>query len=182
MIKRNASISLMFVALFVAACTPQPSSSDPVTSEPIVTSTPTSETSTTEPVSENNDPIVSPSIQLTPAPAYSGTFWSGVNFTLTGAALRTHLKDYMWARFTQIDYNTVSNAVLVMDKDPANANNILSLYDLHSIPKSQQNFVWNREHSFPQSKLADGVDALRAGSTKKTFLVMPPTFSPPIMI
>ncbi len=73
----------------------------------------------------------------------------------------------MWARFKKIDYNTVSSAVKEMDQDPSNTNNVLSLYDLHSVPKSQQNYVWNREHVFPQSKLADGNSSLRAAPTTK---------------
>lgn len=160
--KNKATIGLLFLALVLGACTPEISTSS---EQPVTSDIPTSTVPVTS-GSENTDPIVTPSIQLTVAPRYTGTFWNGLNTTLEGQALRDHLKEYMWDSFEPIDYNTVSNAVNEMDQDPANSNNILSLYDLHSIPKSQQNYKWNREHTFPQSKLADGDDSLRAASTK----------------
>ncbi len=161
--KTKTIVSFMFFGLILSACGQNSSES----SEPISNSEePTSQTSTPS-TSDNEDPIVSPSIQLTVAPAYSGDFWDDADLTLTGTALRDELNDFMWADFNPIDYNTVSTAILEMDQDPNNASNILSLYDLNSIPKSQQNWKWNREHTFPQSKLADGDDSLRAGSTKK---------------
>lgn len=174
--KSKTIVSLMFLGLILSACGPNPSessepTSQPGTSDPV--SEPVSETPTTseEPVTSSpatsEDPIISPTINLTIAPAYTGTFWSGLNLTLTGQALRDHLNQYMWARFTKIDYNTVSTAVLEMDQDPNNSANILSLYDLNPIAKNRQNYSWNREHTFPQSKLADGDDSLRAGPSTK---------------
>lgn len=174
--KSKTIVSLMFLGLILSACGPNPSessepTSQPGTSDPV--SEPVSETPTTseEPVTSSpatsEDPIISPTINLTIAPAYTGTFWSGLNLTLTGQALRDHLKQYMWDRFEKIDYNTVSTAVKEMDQDPNNSANILSLYDLNPIAKNRQNYSWNREHTFPQSKLADGDDSLRAGSSKK---------------
>lgn len=174
--KSKTIVSLMFLGLILSACGPNPSessepTSQPGTSDPV--SEPVSETPTTseEPVTSSpatsEDPIISPTINLTIAPAYTGTFWSGLNLTLTGQALRDHLKQYMWDRFTKIDYNKVSEAVKEMDEDPNNSANILSLYDLNPIAKNRQNYSWNREHTFPQSKLADGDDSLRAGSSKK---------------
>ncbi|MGE4341828.1 MAG: endonuclease [Bacilli bacterium] len=174
--KSKTIVSLMFLGLILSACGPNPSessepTSQPGTSDPV--SEPVSETPTTseEPVTSSpatsEDPIISPTINLTIAPEYTGTFWSGLNLTLTGQALRDHLNQYMWARFTKIDYNTVSTAVLEMDQDPNNSANILSLYDLNPIAKNRQNYSWNREHTFPQSKLADGDDSLRAGPSTK---------------
>lgn len=174
--KSKTIVSLMFLGLILSACGPNPSessepTSQPGTSDPV--SEPVSETPTTseEPVTSSpatsEDPIISPTINLTIAPAYTGTFWSGLNLTLTGQALRDHLKQYMWDRFKEIDYNKVSEAVKEMDEDPNNSANILSLYDLNPIAKNRQNYSWNREHTFPQSKLADGDDSLRAGSSKK---------------
>lgn len=177
--KTKTIVSLMFLGIILTACGPNPSessdltsqTSEPVTSEPVTSTPVTSEPVTSQPVTStpttSGDPIVTPSITFTVAPAYTGTFWNGLNTTLTGQAFRDHLKDYMWARFTKIDYNTVSSAVLKMDQDPNNSSNILSLYDLNSIAKSRQNTSWNREHTFPQSKLADGNDSLRAGPSTK---------------
>ena len=174
--KSKTIVSLMFLGLILSACGPntsesseptsQPGTGDPV-SEPVSETPTTSEEPVTSSPATSEDPIISPTINLTIAPAYTGTFWSGLNLTLTGQALRDHLNQYMWARFTKIDYNTVSTAVLEMDQDPNNSANILSLYDLNPIAKNRQNYSWNREHTFPQSKLADGDDSLRAGPSKK---------------
>lgn len=174
--KSKTIVSLMFLGLILSACGPnssesseptsQPGTSDPV-SEPVSETPTTSEEPVTSVPATSEDPIISPTINLTIAPEYTGTFWSGLNLTLTGQALRDHLNQYMWARFTKIDYNTVSTAVLEMDQDPNNSANILSLYDLNPIAKNRQNYSWNREHTFPQSKLADGDDSLRAGPSTK---------------
>jgi len=174
--KTKTIVSLMFLGLILSACGPTPSESSQATTSELTTSLPTtseavssapSEPVSVPSVSTNEDPIVSPTIEFNVAPAYTGTFWNGLNTTLVGQELRDHLNTYMWARFTKIDYNTVSDAIKEMDQDPNNPSNILSLYDLHSLPKNKQNLQWNREHTFPQSKLADGNDALRAKPTVK---------------
>lgn len=133
--------------------------------------TPTSsEPPTTSEVPSSNSEVevpVTPAFELTPAPKYTGDYWAPImSSTNTGEALRAELNAFMWARFRKIDYNTCWTALNEIDQDPKNPSNIISLYDLHSIPKSSQSH-YNREHSFPQSKLADGDDSLRAKTTVK---------------
>lgn len=114
----------------------------------------------------SQDPVVSPSIELTLADPYDGDHWDGLNLELEGQALRDHLNEFMWARFKKVSYGTVATMVRLMDEDPKNKSNILSIYDLNSIPKSSGS--WNREHTFPQSKLADGDPELRVDQGKDT--------------
>lgn len=176
--KTKPIVSLMFLVLILTACGPNPSessvpttsedlSSEVVSSEDVTSETVTTSESTQVSTSVNEDPIVSPNIEFTIAEPYTGTFWNGLNTELEGQALRDHLNTFMWSKFKKIDYNTCSDAILEMDQDPNNPNNVLSLYDLNSVKKSSQNVLWNREHTFPQSKLADGNADLRAGATKK---------------
>lgn len=139
--------------------TPQPSSS----SEELSTTTsviPPSVSEWTEP-----SPVWSPTgnITFTPLAAYTGTFWNTINMNLRGEDLKLAIKNYLDPIKTLITYSETYNAVREMDKDPNNEYNILSLYDLKSQSGSSYNGGrWNREHTFPQSKIADGDDSKRA--------------------
>ncbi|MGI6734889.1 MAG: endonuclease [Bacilli bacterium] len=104
---------------------------------------------------------------FTPLSAYTGDFWSTIDFSLRGEDLRQALETYMWSKMKKVYYYDAFHAVKIMDADPNNPDNILSVYDLKSQPHAAYNRgKWNREHAFPQSKLADGDPSLRTGGAE----------------
>lgn len=130
-------------------------SEDPVTTEDPVTSEWTEPTPVRRPKAED--------FNFRPLPAYSGNYYDSIDFNLRGQDLKDALFAQWDANFVGITYSQTYAAVVKMDRDPANPNNILSLYDLKSQWAGSYNGGrWNREHTFPQSKLADGVENLKA--------------------
>ena len=123
------------------------------------------------------EPVLKPAENwnFRPLPAYTGNFWNTIDFTLRGEELRQALADYMWSKFyvpgvldNRVTYNVAYDAIKVMDADPNKTGNVLSVYDLRSHAHAGYNYgKWNREHVFPQSKLADGDDSLRASRDTK---------------
>lgn len=107
-----------------------------------------------------------PNWEFTEMPAYTGNYWDGLDFDLRGKALADSVRAHIEGTFFAIDYTTAGNAVRMMDKDPWNDNRVLTIYDLRSRPNNGYN-DWNREHVFPQSKLADGDPNLRAEGNVK---------------
>ncbi len=104
-----------------------------------------------------------------PGMADSKTYWSKVDWTLRGEDLLQALKTEMRKTFKQVTYSGALDAAKEMDRDPARSSNILSLYDLKSQPAAGYNGGrWNREHTFPQSKLYEnGVRAEAASASLK---------------
>ncbi len=100
----------------------------------------------------------------------SQTYWRNVDWSLRGDALLQALKTEMRKTFKQVTYSGALDAAKEMDRDPAKSTNILSLYDLKSQPAAGYNGgKWNREHTFPQSKLYDetGKINVRANANEK---------------
>ncbi|MGI6644193.1 MAG: endonuclease [Bacilli bacterium] len=148
-------ISLLTLGVLVG-CGPKPEPS--VSDDPTPSTEPTPDTEV-PPIEEP----VSPTWELTLAEPYTGDYWDeALNNDLEGEELRAHLKAFMDSKIHRITYNQCQAALDEMDRDPRNPKNIISLYDLNSIPKTERNIRFNREHTFPQSKLADGDDNLRA--------------------
>lgn len=105
------------------------------------------------------------SMSFTPMESYSGSFWNSIDFNLRGEALKTALKNYLHPKKKLITYGETMDALREMDRDPKNQYNILSIYDLKSHPGAGYNGgKWNKEHSFPQSKLKDGNESLGASN------------------
>ncbi|MGF1531328.1 MAG: endonuclease [Puniceicoccaceae bacterium] len=92
-----------------------------------------------------------------PAGYYSSA--NGLTGTALQNALHNIIKDHTIVRW-QNNYNpNVWMALEVLDQDPQNSNNIISLYTNRSIPKAAKDgygtgaaYEWNREHIFPKSK------------------------------
>lgn len=171
--KRSLTILTALLALGVlSGCQNQPDpSSELPTSDESETSLPT------ETTSEEVEVPQSPNRVFTPAPAYTGNYWDEiVNSELQGKDLANALYEFKLSRFTPIDYNTCVEALELMDVDPDDEYKVLSIYDLNSVQFKKRhdgdNFTprevyFDREHAYPQSKLADGDDSKRAGPTKK---------------
>jgi endonuclease I len=73
-----------------------------------------------------------------------------------GAALHDIIKNH-----TSLPYSTnyfdTSDALKVLDEDPANTNNVILIYAQRSEPKTNFASVWNREHLWPNSYGLDDV-------------------------
>lgn len=157
---RNLLLGLVALSV-LSACKPPVASSE-------------EEISSSEPIPTTSgwvapEPVRSPKpadFGFNALPEYDGTYWNDIDFNLRGEALKTALNQKMWANFVKVDYSTALIAVREMDKDPKDAGKVLSIYDLKSHNANVLS-TWNREHAFPQSKLADGDDSLRAASNRK---------------
>lgn len=126
-------------------------------------------------------PLIS-AFSWTPAPAQTGAhavvFWAGdkdgtnsrafaIEVTpiypyyhyaegLTGTVLRAKLHDIISRGARQLDDTQENDAMKVLHTDPANADNVLLLYNpTSSVPKSAYNDSpngWNKEHAWPESR------------------------------
>lgn len=87
------------------------------------------------------------------APAY----YSGVNFTKTGNALKTDLATLITATHTKvISYSELQTLMKTSDLDPQNPANLLLIYGSQSSGTHQRSRPvggsWNREHVYAKSK------------------------------
>lgn len=154
-------IGLLILATTLVGCgnSSEVSSETPSASSEL----PSSVSSSSSSEASSLDPsIYVPTSETTPAPAYTGNYYDSVNLELTG----TDLKNALYARirngFTNITYSAAWNAVKEMDQDNHNSNNVITIYARRSMSKSQTGSsgnVWNREHSYPQSKLGKDASA-----------------------
>jgi endonuclease I len=73
--------------------------------------------------------------------------------TGTGATLKSQLHDIIDAH-DSLSYDSARTNLGDTDRDPNNANNLLTVYDRTSINKtwSTSPLIWNREHTWPQSR------------------------------
>jgi endonuclease I len=73
--------------------------------------------------------------------------------TGTGATLKSQLHNIIDAHDSQ-SYDAARTILGDTDRDPNNANNLLTVYDRTSINKtwSTSPLIWNREHTWPQSR------------------------------
>ncbi len=122
------------------------------------------------------------------------TYYNGFNWTLTGTALKNALATKITTtHVNQLSYDEVWNADKIVDKDPANSNNVVLIYgwedgtdadvtnDL-SRPKNDNGGAvgeWNREHTYAKSlgnpdlgEVGPGADAhhLRAADVERNNL------------
>jgi endonuclease I len=92
--------------------------------------------------------------------------------TGTGATLKSQLHDIIDGH-TVVSYDAARTALQVTDRDPSNPNRILLVYNRVSNTAAwDQAATWNREHTWPESRLGAGGRAvsdlfnLRASSTQ----------------
>ncbi len=81
-----------------------------------------------------------------------GTYYQSVQ-GLTGSALKTQLNNIIDGH-TEFSYSAAYNALIVLDRDPNNANNVILLYSGRSEngpAKYNSGQGWNREHVWAKS-------------------------------
>jgi endonuclease I len=72
--------------------------------------------------------------------------------TSTGATLKTQLTGAMSAGHILRNYGTFRESAAITDRDPANPNNVLLVYNRASVPAVWDGGItWNREHTWPDS-------------------------------
>lgn len=161
--KMNKLIFALAALTVLSACGGTSQSNSEI---PSVSETPTSVSSETW---ISPEPVWQPAehYNFTPAQPYSGSFWNSVNTSLEGESFLNAVNVFMKSKFVGVNYNTARDAVVMMDKDPTNPSKVLSVYDLR--PHTASNYgggSWNREHTYPQSKLKDGDESKGASPSK----------------
>ena len=182
--QRKLLLFLAFITL-LAGCKNGTSSSDSsVTSDSVTSIDSSSEETTTEVSSDISSseedvttsvpPITSeseeweapeevwvPNWEFSPMEPYTGNYWDGLDLTLRGEELADAVRAHINTTFKGITYTQAMSAIHEMDAVPGRTGYVYTIYDLRQRPNG--NFsIWNREHVFPQSKLADGDNSLRA--------------------
>ncbi len=85
--------------------------------------------------------------------AYDTTYWKNA-VGRSGADLESALHTTISTGVTRLSYDAVWNALKVTDRDPANSNNVILLYQGTSVPASDNGGgvdQWNREHVWAKS-------------------------------
>ncbi|WP_148614680.1 endonuclease [Nocardioides rubriscoriae] len=85
--------------------------------------------------------------------AYDSTYWKNA-LGRSGAGLESSLHTIISSGVTAISYDAVWNALKVTDRDPANSNNVILLYQGTSMAASNYGGgvdQWNREHVWAKS-------------------------------
>lgn len=172
--KSKNIIYLLLLASSLVACNPTTSSSTGTSIDGNSTTSADSTPATTQGGSNSvsissadTTPIVRPNTNFTAMKPYSGTHWDGLN--LASITEQNDREDALYkymrgaqgsykSAFVNVSYSTGTSAVREADRDPNDDNSVLSLYDYHSIksnngPVASGQVGWNREHTFPQSKL-----------------------------
>ena len=85
---------------------------------------------------------------------YSGTYYDGIDLTLTGSALKSELRDLITSTHSKkTSYDDLKTAYAKTDKDPNKSGNMILFYSGLSVKASWDGAdTWNREHMWPQSK------------------------------
>ncbi|HMM00963.1 MAG TPA: endonuclease [Bacilli bacterium] len=170
--KKNKLGYLMVLSFLLAGCGTGGSSSS------------TSDTSTTTPtsVASSDDDHVIPSSEVTLLNPYqdpdAAAYYASIeNFdSLEGDALKAALNTRINTGFHGVNYDQATTYIKQMDRvTEGGVNYVRGLYSRNLIPENnrqtnpydvnQQVNFWNKEHCFPQSKLADGNDALKANNS-----------------
>lgn len=91
-------------------------------------------------------------------PASLSRYYSGVNFSLKGDALKDELAKLTIAKHTRfLEYEQRHQYLYRATEDPKNPNNVILIYDSRSVSKSERSRTFNTEHVYPKSFLPGGV-------------------------
>ena len=81
-------------------------------------------------------------------------YYASIDDSMTGTTLLNKLKSIINTSKVDVDYDW--SRYYAADEDPDNTNNVILIYARYSSPKSNSGGGtknWNREHTFPQSKI-----------------------------
>lgn len=75
---------------------------------------------------------------------------------LNGEQLKAKLQDITSEHHRSVGYGPTKEVLMAIDQDPANTNNVITLYERKSVPKANfaqgdPSVAWDREHVLPQS-------------------------------
>lgn len=100
------------------------------------------------------------------APYYTGSYYDGLNESLTGTAFRAELADLITdTHHTETTYKGLMNVWKYSDVDPNNSNKIIQFYTGYSVSiPSDYNSGTNREHVWPKNAGNAFPEESKAGS------------------
>lgn len=88
---------------------------------------------------------------------YEGYYYGADD--LSGSSLVSFLRETVTTGFIGVTYGDARYFMGIYEADPANANNVLLIYNRASVSNVWDNGVtWNREHVWPQSRLGASAD------------------------
>ena len=132
-------------------------SSSSIASSSSATSIPSSSSSPA--TSQDNEPIVFPTISVT---SNAPNYYNSISESLTGNSLKSALLNVI-NKNVSVSYNW--DRYEHADQDLTNTNHVLTIYARVTYPKSSQlgstqipNY-WNREHTFPKSKISGAAES-----------------------
>jgi endonuclease I len=75
---------------------------------------------------------------------------------LSGEKLKAKLQDITSEHHKSLGYGETKDALMAIDQDPTNSNNVITLYERKSVPKTNYvkgdpSLAWDRGHVLPQS-------------------------------
>jgi uncharacterized repeat protein (TIGR02543 family) len=86
---------------------------------------------------------------------YAGNYYDSINFNSSRQELFTQLKTLITIDLPRDPYELAKTTLQYSDMDPNNSDNVLLVYNRASVPGpwSYGGVNWNREHTWPQSKM-----------------------------
>ena len=119
-----------------------------------------------EPTGETTQPITGPTVQPTTQPTSQTPtvqptsqtptdYYGSITDSMSGSTLQNALRNIINTSSVNVSYSW--SRFEACDQDPNKSSNVLMVYARTSLAKSAHvsgNTGWNREHSFPQSKMS----------------------------
>ena len=107
---------------------------------------------------ETESGVTATTVRVKDLPAPEGYY--NATTGLEGEALKAQLQDITSGDHKTIGYAATRDVLAQMHEDPANTNNVITVYARKSVPKEDED-EWNREHVLPQSYGARGGENAR---------------------
>jgi len=108
---------------------------------------------------ETDTGVTAVALRVDDLPAPEGYYNAAAG--LEGEPLKQQLRDITLLGHTPMGYAATRDVLAQIHEDPANTNNIITVYARKSVPKRDED-EWNREHVLPQSYGAKGGDYARS--------------------
>jgi endonuclease I len=108
---------------------------------------------------ETDTGVIAVALKVDDIPAPEGYYDAVAG--LESEALKQQLQDITSRGHTPMGYAATRDVLAQIHEDPANTNNVITVYARKSVPKKDED-DWNREHVLPQSYGAKGGDYARS--------------------